>query len=70
MDKEIEEIKRLSGILNEGRVIKVESEVVFDLMSLANSARDECSRDPEHLQSMLSEIISRLNELLQGRGRR
>jgi hypothetical protein len=70
MDKEIEEIKRLSGILDEGRVVKVESEVIFDLMTLASSAKDECSRDPDHLQSMLSEIISRLNELLLGRGRR
>jgi len=69
MDKEIEEIKRLSGI-TEGRVIKAESEFVFDIMSLANSARDECSRDPEKLQSMLSEIISRLNAMLQGQGRR
>ncbi len=69
MDNEIEEIKRLSGILNEGRTVKVASEDIFDLMTLANSAKDECSRDPEHLQSMLAELISRLNGLLQGHGR-
>ena len=70
MDNEIEEIKRLSGILNEGRVIKAESEFVFDIMNLANAAKDECNRNPENLQSMLSEIVSRLNQMLQGQGRR
>ena len=69
MDKEVEEIKRLSGI-TEGRVIKAESEFVFDIMALANSAKDECARDPEKLQSLLSDIISRLNAMLQGQGRK
>lgn len=67
MDSEIEEIKRLSGILNEGRVIKVESEVVFDLMSLVTSAMEDCDRDPEALHGKLSKASGMLNEILQGR---